>query len=267
MTEQNRDGSISDSSFWLSWKSFIILITAVTLITAGYGYAIKLYIPEPQEAGTFGDSFGALTSLFTAFAFAGLIFTLFIQKNELSLQREEFHNLVNEQRGSKEQLENQFRQLTRQSFDNKFFNLLGEIRNVQRSCRWWDGNASWLTGFPAHIRLMEDFFDRVSKNGIDEAIARYKMWENFIRPYPALVNRALTVVFDEFPDDEEADYYISIIECGMSVAEQKAIRILIASQPNLPFISAIKESSVLGNFNPDDFSSEKLEFVKKFYMN
>lgn len=42
-----------------------------------------------EKAGQFGDSFGVLTSLFSALAFAGIIITIILQKKELELQREE----------------------------------------------------------------------------------------------------------------------------------------------------------------------------------
>jgi len=41
------------------------------------------------NAGAFGDSFGFLTSLFSGLAFAGIILTVLLQRNELALQREE----------------------------------------------------------------------------------------------------------------------------------------------------------------------------------
>ena len=40
-------------------------------------------------SGTFGDTFGAINSLFSGFAFAGIIFTIILQKRELALQRQE----------------------------------------------------------------------------------------------------------------------------------------------------------------------------------
>lgn len=39
--------------------------------------------------GQFGDKFGAVNSLFSGLAFAGIIFTIFLQKRELTLQRQE----------------------------------------------------------------------------------------------------------------------------------------------------------------------------------
>ena len=44
---------------------------------------------KPNE---FGDSAGATNGLFSALAFAGVIYAIFLQKDELSLQRQELKN-------------------------------------------------------------------------------------------------------------------------------------------------------------------------------
>ncbi|MCR6650947.1 MAG: hypothetical protein NVV73_05335 [Cellvibrionaceae bacterium] len=56
-----------------------------------------------QARGLFGDKFGAVNSLFSGLAFAGIILTLMLQRKELSISRKE---------------------VGRQQFDNTFFNLL-----------------------------------------------------------------------------------------------------------------------------------------------
>ena len=42
-----------------------------------------------NKSGIFGDSFGLLTSLFSGLAFAGIIITIVMQRDELALQRQE----------------------------------------------------------------------------------------------------------------------------------------------------------------------------------
>jgi hypothetical protein len=44
---------------------------------------------EPNEAGVFGDQFGAVNALFSGLAFAGVIYAVILQSKELELQREE----------------------------------------------------------------------------------------------------------------------------------------------------------------------------------
>ncbi len=67
--------------------------------------------------GVFGDKFGAINALFSGLAFAGIIFTIFLQKRELTLQREELEDTRNE-------FIQQNDTLKKQRFENTFFQLL-----------------------------------------------------------------------------------------------------------------------------------------------
>lgn len=52
-------------------------------------FVLRFVIEDPQQRGLFGDSYGALNALFSGLAFAGVIATLLLQRQELSYQREE----------------------------------------------------------------------------------------------------------------------------------------------------------------------------------
>ena len=47
------------------------------------------FFPGWQERGQFGDLFGSVNALFSGLAFAGLIYAILLQRQELSLQRAE----------------------------------------------------------------------------------------------------------------------------------------------------------------------------------
>lgn len=65
----------------------------------------------------FGDSFGAVNALISAFAFAGVIVAIFIQRNELRLQRKD---LILQRK----EFETQNDTLKLQRFENTFFNMM-----------------------------------------------------------------------------------------------------------------------------------------------
>lgn len=80
-----------------------LLIVFVAILWMIYPYIIVKYLPEENSRGLFGDSFGALNTLFSGFAFAVLIFTIIqqnyqlkMQHEELSLQRKELEMTRNE---------------------------------------------------------------------------------------------------------------------------------------------------------------------------
>ncbi|EPP5730072.1 hypothetical protein ACUT7I_003458, partial [Vibrio cholerae] len=60
-----------------------------------------------EVRGQFGDLFGSTNALFSGLAFAGLIYTIYLQKNELALQREELRLQREEMAASRAELANQ----------------------------------------------------------------------------------------------------------------------------------------------------------------
>lgn len=80
-------------------------------------FVIKWIFNDWNHRGMFGDSFGAINSLFSGLALGGIIYTIFLQKKELALQREELRETRNE-------FKVQNVTLRLQRFENTFFSLL-----------------------------------------------------------------------------------------------------------------------------------------------
>jgi hypothetical protein len=71
------------------YKGLIILFIAVTAAQAIFGSLLFFSIPAWEHKGIFGDMFGAVNTLFSGLAFAGVIYAIFLQSEELALQRTE----------------------------------------------------------------------------------------------------------------------------------------------------------------------------------
>lgn len=108
------------------------------------------------DRGTFGDMFGAVNALFSGLAFAGIIFTIFLQRRELQLQRSELEETRKELIGQRLQLEAQSRTFSKQSFEFTFFSLiqrLGAVSSVPTEGISWafqavrDSSAAEMTKF------------------------------------------------------------------------------------------------------------------------
>lgn len=67
----------------------IIVALLVVSIWAGSFAVISKLLDSWETRGQFGDLFGAVNALFSGLAFAGLIYTVLLQRHELALQREE----------------------------------------------------------------------------------------------------------------------------------------------------------------------------------
>lgn len=61
----------------------IVIVQVVTAISVYFA------LPDWASRGQFGDVFGSVNALFSGLAFTGLIYTVFLQREELALQRKE----------------------------------------------------------------------------------------------------------------------------------------------------------------------------------
>ncbi|QGQ23973.1 hypothetical protein F1728_15350 [Gimesia benthica] len=88
-TKEQEDDS--PSPYWLLLAA--ILVIAVLII---FWYSVTKLICKPEQQGQFGDMFGAANTLFSGLAFAGIIYTIWLQRTELKLQRHELQETKEE---------------------------------------------------------------------------------------------------------------------------------------------------------------------------
>lgn len=105
-----------------SWAEIglpIALFVGVLALWSAYWIWIIHHMPgdKSAERGQFGDMFGGITSLFSALAFAGLLYTIFLQRQELSETRAV---MINQEK----QLSDQATTLRLQQFESTFFQLV-----------------------------------------------------------------------------------------------------------------------------------------------
>lgn len=69
----------------------IAIRTALVIVAVqvGIGTGVYFFLPDWQTRGQFGDVFGAANALFSGLAFAGLIYAILLQREDLELQRKE----------------------------------------------------------------------------------------------------------------------------------------------------------------------------------
>lgn len=126
------------------WKGFMAAI-ALILIVIGmwifypYGLPHLGMVTNTATYGTFGDSYGALNTLFSGLAFATLIITLFLQRKELQLQREEVaesNTIAKTQTGISDQqaqlIYQQIKEAQKQNFYTLFLKFVDE-KNLKKS--------------------------------------------------------------------------------------------------------------------------------------
>lgn len=70
-------------------KTVILVLLGIFIFWFSYPFILSHFISEIGDRGLFGDSFGALNTLISGLAFAGIIYTILIQQKQLSLQKTE----------------------------------------------------------------------------------------------------------------------------------------------------------------------------------
>lgn len=122
--------SNSNSNKRTNYTLLIVFCVFVVLLYSASWFFIDKTFVNSDERGQFGDQFGAVNALFSGLAFAGLIFTIILQKKELALQHEELTETRSELKGQKEQMEEQNKTMKIQRFENTFFQMLNQFQEI-----------------------------------------------------------------------------------------------------------------------------------------
>lgn len=81
----------------ISLKALLVIIFIIWVLSI---FVLGYFFNDLKDRGTFGDTFGVINSLFSGLALAGIIYTIYLQKNELGLQRKELEYTRKELRRS-----------------------------------------------------------------------------------------------------------------------------------------------------------------------
>lgn len=160
-----------------------------------WGYSINFVewqAPEESDRGTFGDQFGAINALFSGLAFAGLIYTILLQREELQAQREELGHTRDEIKKQREELEQQNETLALQRFENSFFNIISE-HNKATSYHVHRTHGIHNVGKKAIDLCEEEFHKEVYK---EYSVVKQ---QGRVAQASLILNKHLPVVIENFP--------------------------------------------------------------------
>jgi len=193
-----------------------------------------LHSMEATERGTFGDMFGAANSLFSGLAFAILIITLFMQREELIEQKEESKkqteafnaqvSLMEEHRKhldtQDELLNNQNQTMKAQLFDNLYFNYLNEYHRSRERVQCHFHNKGILRG--------NDCLDYINKkpNELDKAMKESSCEDHLLYLYGFLhfLNEYLNENLNKnLVDIKTLRRYVLILRSALTDAERKMV--------------------------------------------
>lgn len=202
--------------------------------------------------GTFGDSYGSLNTLFTGFAFSGLIISIFIQllelrqtrkelsgqKQALLGQQEEFQKQTQILENQQKIIDNQFKESQKQNFVNQFYSLLEQRNNLLKNITLHHNDINYngnrvLLEYVSHFREVIENYNREKYNlKTHDKKHFHSEWDRFTKSkfgnYDYQVKNYLkfyTIIFNLISNsasinDSEKKIYINIVKSFISIDEQ-----------------------------------------------
>jgi hypothetical protein len=118
----------------------LVILFIVVFITWLISFVVVLAtIKDWNARGNFGDSFGGINALFSGLAFAGIIYTILLQKKELTLQRQELADTRVELRRSADAQERSERAFKKQI---DVMNLSARLNALNSAVEYYNSKAT-----------------------------------------------------------------------------------------------------------------------------
>lgn len=154
---------------WFRQRTFLITSLIVIVLWLGLGVIAFFLDDEWEDRGTFGDMFGSINALFSGLAFAGVLTTLILQRQDLEIQREvqvtQLRDLKQQAEATKksaEQLERQHEILNFQIIQQTVLNLIESKRKFVQNFKKFEFDTSkgeFITKYTGEDALVKQFAD------------------------------------------------------------------------------------------------------------
>lgn len=230
----------------LARASQLIFGSVLLLFSAYVAFVAYKILPLPEsaigKAGALGDTFGALTSLFSGLAFAGLIITVLLQRQELKEAREIFQ---------------------KQKFEDAFYRLLDfHLRNLSAiKIKTGDNSDDSITGVDAINAQLKKFITNTGQfraySQHPETLPIYEQ-EFFVEIQRSLAPQArylgsfesiLQLIDNELDNNTDKKTYYKILIAQLTSVEKRYIfyQCLVAPKESI-IRDLIHKSGMIGSF-------------------
>lgn len=209
--------------FWVFILGFFLIYSVIFL---DVGLFLNLDNSGMGKLGAFGDFMGGILNpilmFFTLFA---LILTILIQQKEFSLQRKEFI-------GQKEALIHQKNEMIKQTFDNKFFQMLNSFNDLIRHLSL-SKNKYEYEGKEVIELISDNLIKTLNKKSIYEYITLRefaitlnnfdKDEKSYLEYYSMNLYQILKFIDNESPDTVIAKDYTNLLRAQLSNRELRIL--------------------------------------------
>jgi len=183
-----------------------------------------------ESKAAFGDSYGALNTLFSGLAFAGIIVSIFLQSKELRDTRKEMKSQGN-------QFDLQTQAMNTQLFESKFFQLLnlhtGKVKTVRNRSTRVIGEEAFQKLFEDHLNtsaiLTTKFDNEYTLSQLSKGTEKF--YEDNKSNFGSYFSNLFLII--EYIDNStvvDKSYYVKLIKAQLSSYELAHIFFFVASE-------------------------------------
>lgn len=202
-------------------KTSIIFSLTIVAIVIGTYLSILVYFSWPieelsiRQAALLGDSFGIVNSLFSGFAFAGLIITIALQRQELNESRAVFKS---------------------QKFEDAFYRLLDFYKENLNDITDYNGDASSLKGIgvlSSQIKKVSSAIRQYSgaysldyeAEEINAQLLFAEINKSIIHQsrYLGTLENILYLIVNELENNRERHFYLKILSSQLTIHEVRYV--------------------------------------------
>jgi len=248
-----------------NWRYFLIPVAFVFLLwlfTMGSFTFLSDIIPyDFGDRGTFGDMFGGLNALFTGLAFAGVIYTMILQREDLKQQMEELKLTRQILADQQQEMAAQNTTLAIQRFENSFFSLLNFYDQTISNMAYHYLSSSTgtiktikVTGLEVIKNFLTKLHNKREEHDFFDAYDMiYNEYKSSLLRYINTLYAIMSFVNDSKINDKQK--YFNIINAALGPQEKVFIYFVLSTDFLLPddFEEIIKDYKVLKGLNPGDF--------------
>lgn len=232
--------------------SVFILIIGTWLLTWYIGYNV-----DYSNRGTFGDMFGSINALFSGLALAGIIFTFFLQREDLKITRKDLEQ-------TRKEFEIQNKTLHYQRFEATLFNLLSLHQKVVDGLYYKSEDEISVKGRNVFRKVYETNREKISSNTFDYNECDL---EHYFRNIYRIIKFIDTSVFHEGTEKEKEEkkyQNVKFLREQLSIYEQILIYYWGISDKGEKIHPYIEKFTFLKNI-PESFINNSIE--NKLYDN
>jgi hypothetical protein len=222
---------------------------------------------DNDSRGTFGDMFGTVNSIFSGLAFTGVIYAIFLQRQEIEIAREEMARTKDILEEQKNQIKLQNEEAKKQAFENTFFQLLQVFTDL--TSRMDISTAPPKVGkdcFPYLLGNLLAYYKAHSKplyNQYDFHSAYedfYQKWNNDLGHYFRTIYNIIKFIDKTEMPEKNKIFYSNILRAQLSNAEAALLfHNGISQYGREKFKSLIETYSLLKNVRDRDILHKSLK--------